>query len=157
MILNPGVELAWYQALRSLSDKDGQKAFSDLSKTTTYGDPEPAHILEIAEKNRTMWINRDDDLDPWISKAPKFEGEKFLDLDRGIPTAAYTLWRQANEHKRYRSTNQQDEIFLIQNPECWDWCLRGDKLCFVRPEPEATGDKRTDGVKQKARPAWSQR
>lgn len=149
--------MAWYQALKSLSDKDGQQAFSELSRSTTYGDPEPAHVLEIAEKQRQMWVNREDDINPWISKAPKFEGEKFEDINTGMPTRAYQLWKQANEHKRYRATNQQDEIFLIQNPECWDWKVHGGKICYIRPDPIDTGEKRADGIKQKQRPAWAQR
>jgi hypothetical protein len=154
LILTQATIRTWFEILKPVSDEDGLKAFNELMSTTIYGDAEPAHILEIVQKNKEMWANRDDSQYPWISKAPKYEGEKFLDLDRGIPTAAYSLWKNANEHKRYRSTNQQDEIFLIQNPECWDWAIKGDKICFIRPEPEATGEKRSDGVKQKQRPSW---
>lgn len=151
------VEAAWYQALKELSDDQGKKAFSELMRSTTYGDSEPAHILEIAEKHAQMWVNSDNDEHPWISKAPKFIGEKFQDLDRGIPTSEYAKWREIEQHRRYRSTDQHDNIFLIQNPEAWDWMIKSNKIYFTRPDPEATGNRRTDGAKQKSRPAWNQR
>jgi hypothetical protein len=146
--------MTWFEVLKFVSDEDGLKAFNELMTTTIFGDPEPAHIIELASKYKAQRIQTPTDGHPWISQAPKFSGEKFEDLDQGRPTASYTLWRDAEQHKRYRSTNDRDEIFLIQNPEAWDWTLKGGKICFIRPEPEATGDKRSDGVKQKDRPKW---
>lgn len=141
--MNPLTELAWFQALENLSDKDGRKAFRELARSTTFGDPEPAHILEIAGKHNQMWVNRDDGQNPWISKAAKFEGEKFEDTTTGEPTREYARWREQEQHKRYRAVGEHDEIFLIQNPEASDWLVKGGKINFIRPEPEATGTKKT--------------
>lgn len=144
-------ELAWYQALEDVTDNEAKEAFRKLLKKKTFGDPQPSDVIEIVEELRfKKEMDSDPNADlPWISKAPNFEGEKFEDLDRGIPTRAYLAWKQEEEHKRYRSIGRDNEIFLIQNPNAWDWRIINNKMHFIRPEPEATGKFRKEAEKPK--------
>lgn len=137
------MENAWFTALTDVSDIDGQAAFAWVAKENTFGIPEPHHILARVEEfnERKRQSTRSE---PWISTAPKFSGEK----DYCSPSVAWKGWLKAERKKLYRSFDAKTgEIFLIVNPEAWDWKITHEygkplnyTCTFIRTKPQATGE-----------------
>lgn len=143
--LTPEIIKSWFELFSHVDTRTFQKAVEATIKAPNRAFfPSPgevnAEIMDLANSKKA--IGYDDGKLPWISKAPKYQGEKFLDLDRGIAHPAYLRWQETEAPKRYRSVNEYQDIFLIQNPDACDWCLRGNQIHFIRPEPTETGEKR---------------
>lgn len=138
---------AWTQALQDLTDDEGKFAFAAVARSVTFGDVEPAHVLQKAEEARGIKPARgkiDSRHLPWISQAPKFFGTKFEAERPGAmcpPTKEFAAWLDEERPKRYRSMDYDGNIFLIQNPEAWEWREVGGAVTYIRPLPEATGEK----------------
>ena len=128
---------AWHLSLSELSNERGIEAFKEVSKSTQFGDVEPAHILEAARKLHASALTSDPNHPP-ISKAPQFDGIKFnSDL---TPTNEFEAWARFEREKLYRAIDSDGNIFLIQNPSAWDWVITRGKVVYIRPTPEYTGE-----------------
>lgn len=127
------MEEAWYQSLADLNDELGRAAFAACMRLTNFGDIEPGHILEQADKLKAERIMQATD-NPWITDAPKFQGIWGSD--------AHRAWKSIESKKLYRSKHTlTGEIFLIQNPEAWGSTQNADgSWTHCRLKPIATGE-----------------
>jgi hypothetical protein len=141
---------AWHHALLDLPDHEGMPAFAAVARSGTFGDVEPAHILQKAAELKEARLRSDaanGGVNPWISKAPKFQGTKYEPSDDPLipsyrPTEEFKEWLQFERPKRYRSIDHSGNIFLIQNPEAWNWrVLKDHSILFIRAKPEPTGEQ----------------
>ncbi len=136
--MSPLVEKAWQFCLRELPNEAGIEAFSTLMKRTTYGDVEPAHILEIAQELYTRRVMDRGGEHPWIDTAKPFAGSvDYENLSEGFRT-----WLSLERARLYRAVDSRtQEIMLIRNPAAWDWKFVEEQTVFVRPAPIPTGQK----------------
>jgi len=137
----------WYSALRNIDDDTGLAAFEALSARQTYGSPEPADLILDAEKIQNKRVLNQPH--KWISEAPKFEGHK----DFFNPSAEFQDFLRIERQKKYMSKDARGEIFLVTNPEAWDWLILGqDRISVIRPKPISTGsiipEPKTKGGRQ---------
>lgn len=132
------MEAAWHFCLRELPNALGISAFGALMKRTTYGDVEPAHILEIAQELETRRVMDRGGEHPWIDAAKGFAGPvNYLD-----PSDGYKTWLSLERSRLYRSVDTKtQEIMLIRNPSAWDWRIEDGMPVFIRPAPIPTGQK----------------
>lgn len=124
----------WFQALRNIDDETGLLAFEALSARQTFGSPEPADLLADAEKIQNQRILNQPH--KWISEAPKFEGHK----DFFNPSPEFQTFLRIERQKKYMTKDSKGEIFLVTNPEAWDWLILGpDRFSVIRPKAISTG------------------
>ena len=155
LIINQGLELVWFQALESLSDSAGKKAFKVLFRTRTFGDPEPADVLQIAEEQEQEQLQGAEDGTPWISKAPKFVGERWQDNACTIATKEFANWLVVERQRLYKAVDRDNNIILIQNPEAWDFEIRNGSRVAVRGDTEETGKVKATPRPAKGGRAWA--
>ena len=146
--MNSLVEETWYQTLEKISDEDGTAAFGALMRETVIGDLEPAHVVEKANDLRALRMLEAGGEHPWISAAPRFYG----DGSPHDPTPEFITWQRRESKKRYKSADQDGNIFLIQNPAAWNWTTDAKgSVRLVRPAAKPTGEqlqkKRATGPK----------
>lgn len=128
---------AWHLSLSELSNERGIEAFKHVSKSTQFGDVEPAHILEAARLLHASALTSDPHHPP-ISRAPIFDGVKFnSDL---TPSDEFEAWATLERDKLYKAVDSDGNLFLIQNPSAWDWVITRGKVVYIRPTPEYTGE-----------------
>lgn len=109
---------AWYLSLKDLPDDLGRAAFGVVMRESQFGSPEPAHVLEAAERLKYERIMSRTGAEPFIHEAPKFYGE----IDDENPTEEYRRWKRAEAKKNYRAIDTKtDEILLVQNPASWEF------------------------------------
>lgn len=123
----------WFQALRNVDDEVGNVAFEALVTRQTYGAPEPADLIAEAEKYQNNKILNQPH--KWISEAPKFEGTK----DYFNPSEEFKNFLRLERERKYLSKDARGEVFLVTNPEAWDWTIRGEQVTMQRPKPISTG------------------
>ena len=126
-------------SLSELSDDLGRKAFKAVSQKVIFGDVEPSHILEEAEKLSHKKTYDGDGVHKWISQAPTFKGVRFREGD--LPTQEFNAWLALERPNLYRSIDPLTrEIVLIQNPDAWEWVITKKwGFVFKRPDPILTG------------------
>lgn len=74
----------------------------------------------------------------WISEAPKFQAEKYANIDTGEETVEYARYKLMEQANRYKSKGSDGYIYLIQNPDVWEWRIINGALAYIRPDPENT-------------------
>lgn len=128
---------AWSRCLTDVENEIGIAAFRALARKTTYGDPEPGHILEIvAELKAARGMSQND----WIFNAPHFAG----DVDYENPSPAFKAFLKAERGKLYKAWDSRtEEVLLIRNPAAWEWVKArngAEHGRFLSPPPQHTGE-----------------
>ena len=117
----------------------GERAFSKCFAETHYGKFSPAHVLKAAEELRASELAITQATgDSWVSKAPKYQGHR----DHKHPSREWLNWLEAERPKLYRSLDSEGRVWLVQNPDAWQWDFDLDgELSFHRPPPLPTSEK----------------
>lgn len=138
LVLNDLTLEAWTRSLELLSDDQGVEAFSALMRSTIYGDVEPGHVIEAAKEAAQARAILGDSQAPWISQAPIYQGSR----DYDAPDREFASFLKSERKKFYRSMDRDGAIFLVRNPEAWEWSRNNqNQLVFERPTPIPTGEK----------------
>lgn len=78
---------------------------------------------------------------PWVSKAPRFLGGRFENIEHCIETYEFMTWKANESTYKYKAKGADGYVYLVQNPDCCEFRLINNKIYVVKPEAEKTDYK----------------